>query len=48
MLGARQTLWWASALVVVPTLAVLGVPEVRRLGVEVGGTGRASPTHPTP
>lgn len=44
--GARPALWWASALVVVPTLAVLVVPEVRRLGVEVGGTGRASPARP--
>jgi MFS family permease len=39
-LGARETLWWASALVIVPTLAVLGVPEVRRLGPEVGGAAR--------
>jgi len=39
-IGTRPTLWWASALIVVPTLAVLAVPEVRHLGPEVGGAAR--------
>jgi hypothetical protein len=30
-LGTSHTLWIAVALIVLPTLAVLGVPEVRTL-----------------
>jgi len=42
-IGARATLWWGVGLIVVPTLAVLGVPEVRRLGLADEEGGGAAP-----